>query len=161
MAHGDPSKAKIEDKFNKRIDELEKIAREQAQSFRKQDSRRPTHTPEDLKNANLWDVPGLHEPTWNRNKINEIYAELLAGYGTKGGCVGGLAEMKMQCDFLAAEERAFRLRHASMVRAACVAHGRLDGHGIAGKSIFSRIRNTAKKLELLSAINKNEQNNVT
>lgn len=158
MAHGEPGKSRIEEKFNKRIDELEKIAREQAQSFRRQDSKRPTHTPEDLKEANLWDVPGLHEPTWNRNKINEIYAELIADYGKNGGCVGGLAQMKMQCDFLAVEERAFRLRHASMVRAACVAHGRLDGHGLQNQSIFSRIRNTAKKLELLSAENTQTNN---
>lgn len=153
MAHGDPGKAKLDSKFDERITELEETARGQADNFRRQNTPRPPHTPKDLKEANLWDVPGMHEPTWNRNKINETYAELVANGGAESGTAGGLAQMKIQCDFLAAEERAFRLRHASMVRAACVAHGRLDGHGKAGLSMFSRIRNLVKNLQTFSAVN--------
>ena len=136
MAHGKPGQAPTSSKFAERITELEDTARGQAASFRWQNQSRPTHTPKALKSANLWDVPGLHEPTWNRDELNKSYADLIEnGTGTDGAA----ARVKIQCDFLATEERAFRLRHASLVRAACVAHGRLDAHGVADWSIFSQI----------------------
>jgi hypothetical protein len=48
--------------------------------------------------------------------------------------------MKWQADFMAAEERAFRTRHASLVRCAALAHGRMSGHGVSGMSIFSFLK---------------------
>ena len=161
MAHGDPSKSKTTEVFNKRIDELEEIAQKQSQSFRNSAKSRPANIPSGLKTANLGDVPTLHEPAWNRNEINQIYAELVADVGKKGGTVGGLVQMKMQCDFLAVEERAFRLRHASMIRAACVSHGRLDGHSQKQASVFSQLRNTVNNVKLISAMHAQQNDSTT
>jgi len=91
------------------------------------------------------DVPKLHDPVWDRNSINQKYSvDILAGPGQEGGTVGDLIAMKWQADFMAAEERAFRTRHASLVRCAAVAHGRLNGHGESGTSIFSFLKDAAQ-----------------
>jgi hypothetical protein len=141
MAHGKADKAKLTDKFIKRIDELKEMANTQADQFRKFDAFRKWHTPEDLKDANLYDTPGMSSPTWDRNEINQIYSnDVLAGPG-KGGTTGGQIAMKLQCDFLAAEERAWRLRHINLVRAACLSHGRIKRHGNSKMSVFEQLKN--------------------
>lgn len=137
MGYATP-KGEITPVFSDRIKELEEIAKKQAESFRYQLQFRPWHTPESLKNANLYDTPGMHSPAWNRNKINEIYSTKV--FTQDGGTSGDIIAMKLQCDFLAAEERAWRMRHASIVRCACVAHGRLHGHGSRNPSIFKALR---------------------
>lgn len=142
MAHGDTNKAKLTAVFEKRINELEASARSQAQQFRYFNVYRKWHTPNELSNANLYDTPGMSSPTWDRNEINQIYSnDVLLGPGKDGGTTSGTTAMKLQCDFLAAEERAWRLRHINLVRAACLAHGRIYGHGSRGPSIFSTLKN--------------------
>lgn len=141
MAHGDASKAKLTAVFEKRINELEAAARTQAEQFRTFNTWRKWHTPTELNNANLYDTPGMSSPTWDRNEINQIYSnDVMGGSADKGGCSGGAIAMTLQCDFLAAEERAWRARHMSPVRAACHAHGRIKAHGISGKSNFSVLK---------------------
>jgi hypothetical protein len=142
MAHG-VSKGFIDDTFSARIDELEKLAHELATQFRKLDSYRPWATPNvfTTERRDTLDVPALDEPSWNRNNINSGYSEdILKGPGEKGGTVGDLIALKWQTDFMAVEERAFRLRHASYARCAAFMHGRLDGHGADGVGVFSFFR---------------------
>lgn len=130
------SKGKIDAKFEKRISQLEDKAGQQSSSFRYTQARE-WHVPEELKDKELLDVPGLDNPAWDRNDINRVYAaEVLAGPGQNGGTTGDLIAMKWQADFMAAEERAFRMRHASYTRCAAFMHGRLDGHGIPKRGIF-------------------------
>lgn len=142
MAHGDASKAKLAKKFTERVDELIESSNTQADQFRKFDVFRKWHTPKALENANLYDTPGMSSPTWDRNEINQIYSnDVLGGSGKKGGTTGGAIAMKLQCDFLAAEERAWRLRHVNLVRAACLAHGRIKKHGDKEFSVFEQLKN--------------------
>lgn len=137
MAHGS-TKGQVDPNFTARIDELEARAREISEQFRSMEGVRPWHTPDALKERDLLDVPGLHDPCWNRNNINRTYSEnILSGPGKDGGTSGDLIAMKWQADFMATEERAFRARHASLVRSAALMHGRLKGHGLAGTSVFS------------------------
>ncbi len=146
MAHGDSGKAKVTDVFKKRINELRESASTQAQQWRYWQVYRKWATPEDLKDANLYDTPGMHSPSWNRNEINEIYSNAVsAGPGKEGGTGSGYIAMKLQCDFLAAEERAWRLRHANLVRVQAAAHGRLKGHGTAKVSVFDVLLDTVDK----------------
>jgi hypothetical protein len=139
MAHGDSSKAKVTDVFKKRLNELRDSAGTQARQFRYFTTYREWCTPKDLKNANLYDTPGMHSPTWNRNEINQIYSQEVVAAPGENGCSGGTVAMKLQCDFLAAEERAWRLRHVNLVRAQAAAHGRLKGHGTPEVSIFDKL----------------------
>lgn len=137
MAHGS-SKGKLDANFTKRINELEARAQDMAETFRYAGGWRSWHTPDDLNGRDLLDVPALHNPCWDRNSINEIYsASVLAGPGKSGGTSGDLIAMKWQADFMAAEERAFRMRHASLARCAALMHGRIKGHGTAGSGVFS------------------------
>lgn len=129
-------KAKIDPKFEERIKELEKKAKNFSEHFRNHTKYREWHTPKEV--TDLLDVPSIDNPTWDRNNINELYSEKIVGQaGDKAGSFGDAQAMKWQADFMTVEERAFRTRHASFVRCASLAHGRLDGHGKEQKSIFS------------------------
>jgi len=142
MAHG-TSKGKVDPKFTDRINDLESKANKMAEQFRNYGTYREWHTPKDT--GDPLDVPSLHTPAWERNNINQLYSvDILAGPGKAGGTCGDLIAMKWQADFMAAEERAFRTRHASLVRCAAMAHGRFHGHGVAGKSIFSFLKDAVQ-----------------
>jgi len=147
MPHG-TSKGKIDDVFKKRIEALEEAARSAADSFKKNysdDNYRKWSTPKEVKD--LMHVPSLHMPAWDRYKINELYsAEILNGSPENGGTCADLVAMKAQNDFLAAEERAFRLRHASYARCAALMHGRLDGQGLKDKSTFSFVKTSIEHI---------------
>lgn len=134
-----PGKAVIDGKFQQRITELENKARNFSQHFRNHNTYREWHVPKELNDP--LDVPSLHVPAWERNPINQLYSEEIVGkWGDEAGSTGDATAMKWQADYMAVEERAFRTRHASMIRCAAMAHGRLDGHGQQGQSLFSFFR---------------------
>jgi len=135
------TKGQVDGKFEARVNQLESRAGQMSTSFRYQGDARDWHTPDELKDKELLDVPNLHEPSWNRDNINQIYSmSVLSGPGKEGGTTGDLVAMKWQADFMATEERGWRLRHASLIRCACFMHGRLDGHSLAKKSVFSFLK---------------------
>lgn len=148
MSHG-VTKGFVDDTFSARIDELEELANRLATQFRKLDAARPWAVPKVFVEArrDVLDVPALDEPAWNRNNINRTYSEeVFAGPGSEGGTVGDLIGLKWQADFMAVEERAFRLRHASYARCASLMHSRLDGHGRARLGVFSFFRDGVKSV---------------
>ncbi len=140
MAHGKP-KGQLDSKFKERIDDLERQARKAADQYKNNDGYRPWARPPGYETRDMSDVPGLHMPAWDRDAINQLYSETLLGApGYDSGTTGDLIAMKWQADFMAVEERAFRTRHASRARCLAHMHGRLDGHGTKGKSVFSFLR---------------------
>lgn len=140
MAHGS-SKGTVDGKFSQRIQDLEKKAEKAKDMFRDHNNYREWWTPDGVKDP--LDVPSLHNPNWDRNSINQLYSNtILKGHGKSSGTVGDLIAMKWQADFMAVEERAFRTRHASMIRCAALAHGRIEGHSKAKKSVFSFLKDT-------------------
>ena len=145
MAHG-KSKGKIDDTFSKRITDLEESAKKIADSYKDGYATfRNWATPKEV--TNLLHVPSMHMPTWDRFKINELYsAEILNGEPATGGTCADLIAMKLQNDFLATEERAFRLRHASYSRCGAMAHGRFDGQGNTGQSTFSFLKTSIEQI---------------
>lgn len=148
MGHG-VTKGFVDDTFSARIDELEECARTLATQFRTLDNYRPWTMPKVFVDdeRDVLDVPALDEPSWNRNTINYTYSEqVMGGPGAQGGTVGDLIGMKWQADFMAAEERAFRTRHASYSRCAALMHGRLDGHGKENLGVFSFLRDGVKNI---------------
>lgn len=135
------SSGKVDPAFQKRITQLEERAKKISEKFKSLQGPIPWNVPDELKDKELLDVPGLHGPAWDRNGINELYSnKILAGPLKEGGTTGDLIAMKWQADFMATEERAFRTRHASFVRCAAFMHGRLDGHGKPKVSIFSFLK---------------------
>ena len=149
MGHG-VVKSSLIASFKARIADLENKAREQSEYFRKHGTTRPWHTPESMADRDLLDVPSLHEPAWNRNDANEIYSQgvLSASADERAGTHGDIISLKRQIDFMAAEERAWRARHASFARCASHAHGRLSGHGAKNLGVFSRVKTAADNARL-------------
>lgn len=140
MGHPDGGpKAEVDPMFEDRINELEKKAKNFSEHFRNHTKYREWHTPKAVKDP--LDVPSLHNPTWERNNLNITYSEDIVGKpGDQAGSFGDAMATKWQIDFMAVEERAFRTRHASMIRCASLAHGRLDGHGKIKKGVFSFLK---------------------
>lgn len=134
----------VDGKFEARIKDLEKKADKAKTHFRDQGNYREWWTPQGVKDP--LDVPSLHNPNWERNSINSLYStSILINNDTGSGTVGDLIAMKWQADFMAVEERAFRTRHASLIRCASMSHGRLDGHSKSGIGVFSILRNTIQQ----------------
>jgi hypothetical protein len=144
MPHGS-TKGIVDSRFKDRIKELQDVAKKSADVFKTGTGFRPWHVPKDLDGKDLMFVPHLHEGAWNRDEINRVYSQqVLGGMGDGSGTVGDLMAMKWQADFMAMEERAFRLRHASMVRCASMAHGRMKGHGLSQGGVFDIIESSVK-----------------
>lgn len=140
---GTTSKAEVDSKFKDRITNLEESARKCADFFRNHNTYSKWFVPKELHDP--LDVPSLHVPAWDRNNINQKYSQdVLGGSGAKSGTYGDAQAMKWQADFMAVEERAFRTRHASLVRCAAFMHGRLDGHGQQNDGVFSFLKHNVQ-----------------
>lgn len=137
------TKGKVHPVFTKRIRELKEDAKEQADTFTSGGSR-PYTRPAILDNRDLLHVPGLHDDAWDRNPININYDEVTQT-AAEPGTAGDAASLKLQAGHNATEERAFRSRHASLVRCMVHMHGRLQGHG-RSPGVFDRIESEASNL---------------
>lgn len=140
MAHG-TSKGKVTSVYQKRIRDLTDKANNMSRTFRYQDGYRDWHTPRELKDNDLLLVPGMHNPAWARDEPNILYSETILNAPNAGsGNTADLTAVKLQIDFLSVEERAWRMRHMSLIRGACLAHGRLNGHSEAQQGVFGRAK---------------------
>lgn len=86
---------------------------------------RPWDLPRGL--SDTLDIAGMTTP-FNREEIDAAYEGLLAD-GQASGTMGDVVATKVQGDYVACVERAFRARHATPVRLAAMASGRRAGHG--------------------------------
>lgn len=150
MGHG-TTRSSLAPEFQARIADLGRKALKMAEYFRNHNTTRPWHTPDSMKKSDLLDVPALHEPAWNRNIANENYVKDVLLSEAATGTHGDLISLSSQIDFMAVEERAWRARHATFVRCAAHAHGRLNGHGNAEAGVFALIKNAADNNRLRGA----------
>lgn len=134
------TKARIHTVFTRRISELRNVAGRIAAAFTGSGGR-PWNVPEALAERDLLDVPGLHDDAFHRDELNINYADVVRSANAPGTAADAMA-LKMQVDYTAQEERAFRARHASVVRCLVHAHGRLDGHGKNG--VFQAVQQQAE-----------------
>lgn len=75
--------------------------------------------------GDVTDIPGMARP-FDRSEIGQNFADVYQP--AEPGTVGDAATLRLQNDYLAAMERAFRTRHASSVRCTIMAAGRRNGH---------------------------------
>jgi hypothetical protein len=145
MAHG-KSKGKMFPVFTDRIKALEESAKEAAESFKSgYTTYKKWAVPKDT--VNLLHVPSMHMPNWDRFEVNQHYSETVLGQpGEASGTVADLVAVKVQNDFMAVEERAFRLRHASIARCNALAHGRLEEQGDKQESVFEYLKLTLENI---------------
>jgi len=104
--------------FTTRLRELKRQAEAQANAF-KGDGARVWNIPEDITATHLFaDIRSLHgakDTGYDRTTINNRY-ELCFQSADDPGTVGDVIGLKLEMDYLAAAERAFRFRHASTPR---------------------------------------------
>lgn len=81
--------------------------------------------------GSLLDIAELHNPSFDRTKINDNYEQAVKD-PDKPGTNGDVIGLKLQIDYNACEERAFRARHTTLCRAMCLGHARRYGQGHGG-----------------------------
>lgn len=142
-------KAKIHSVFSRRITELRDGVQAQADAFTQGGVWQPL-VPAELVGRDLLDVPGLHDSAWDRNQINVNYDEVTQS-SQDPGTAGDAASLKLQMDYNATEERAFRARHASKIRCLTHMHGRLNGHAKKA-GVLDRVQTVATDLIKAGAV---------
>lgn len=93
--------------------------------------------------TDLFDIATLHEPAHNRDAINANF-ETVMGTMKQPGTTGDAIALLYQCDLLASEERALRLRHSSVCRSLMHAAGRR--YGLGHGTVFDNMRDQAAKM---------------
>ena len=123
------TKGRIHSIFRTLLQELQTDAASIAGSLAT-DEVRPWCVPAALEGVDLLDPSKLDAP-FDRTEMNTNYAQVMQDPANPG-TVGDVVALKQQIDYVAAAERAFRLRHCPMIRSIVHAHGRLSGHGAGG-----------------------------
>lgn len=118
------SKGRIHDVFRDRLADLTTTCQAQAEAVRA-GSDRPWYTPEGI--TSTLDVPGI-QTAFERDEIGLNYGRVI-GDAADPGTVGDAVSLTIQSDRVACLERAYRARHASVVRCLALAAARRGGHG--------------------------------
>jgi len=135
------TKARVHPVFTKRLDDLRANAASHVQALTGEGTRQ-WQVPKDYT-GDLLDVAKLHQPSFDREEINTNYKEVMQDPASPG-TVGDVIGLKSQMDQVATEERAFRVRHSSVVRSFVHAGGRRFGQ--ANGRMFDNIQDQAAKM---------------
>jgi|JI9StandDraft_2_1071091.scaffolds.fasta_scaffold50658_3 hypothetical protein len=118
--------AKVHPVFHNRLEELKKQA-QQAHNALQGRHQRVWQVPASLSGS-LLDIASLHTPAFDRDPVNAEYEQATED-PQNAGTNGDIIALKLQIDYNASEERAFRARHTTLCRAMCLGHGRRIGQG--------------------------------
>lgn len=121
------SRGQVHTAFINRLRELMERGFNFSEAFRGSGQRK-WNVPDDLTAVNLMAIDQLHKPSFDREKINTNYSECFQDKDNMGTC-GDVVSLKFQMDYNAAEERAFRFRHATVCRNLAHALARRRAHG--------------------------------
>jgi len=119
------SRGKIHDCFKDRLDELAATADRTADAIR-QTKQMAWDRPGDWAGDHL-DIADLTN-AFDRSAIDGNYEECIAS-GSDPGTIGDVVSIKLQADYIAIQERAYRARHLTPIRALGMAAARRKGHG--------------------------------
>jgi hypothetical protein len=118
------SQAQVDPTFNATVGGLADQAEAQAQAARGQ-GLRPWNAPDNA--GSPLDVPGT-TAAFDRAAIDAAYGRAI-GDAASPGTVGDCVALKVQSDYVAMMERAYRARHCTPVRLLAMAAARRAGHG--------------------------------
>ena len=127
--------------FTKRLQDWQKLSAKLKKAESSTQTQRVWMAPSDW-DGDPFNIPGMHEPSFDRTPINEDYEQVAVDTEQHVGRAGCL---KIQLDAVAQMERAFRYRHASGIRCVLHAAARHGGHGNA-KGVFGAVANYAQDL---------------
>lgn len=120
------SKGKVHDTFRNNVEQLQKDANNLSRATTGLEQRKWQIGPLTAWDGNVLNVPGI-TPKYDRAEIGNNYSQCLAD-PVNPGTTADTQALTLQSDWLAMQERAFRLRHATSVRTAIHAAGRRLGH---------------------------------
>lgn len=122
------TKAQIHPVFSQALRELQAHARDIAEAAKTPSQARPWQLPPGTEWTGDLTAIDQIEKAFDRSEIEENHAAVIGDLAAPG-TAGDVISLKLQNDYVAAMERAFRARHATSVR--CMAHaaGRRAGHG--------------------------------
>lgn len=112
--------------FHDRLQDLQTQARQMHNALQGK-AQRQWQIPQGYSRS-LMAISSLHSPAFDRTAINDNY-EAATRDPANPGTVGDVIGLKLQIDYVACEERAFRARHASYCRTVCLGHARRYGQG--------------------------------
>jgi hypothetical protein len=146
MAKG-RSKARVHDVFRTNVTGLQTDARNIEQSVLGQDQRNWQIEPVRGWSGDPLDIAGVGDK-FDRSEIHSNYTECLSDTKNSGTAADTQA-LTLQNDWLAMQERAFRLRHATSVRCALHAAGRRKAHehekGVLAAGVLKYIEDVIKR----------------
>jgi len=91
----------------------------------------------------LLDISKLHDPYFKRDDLNTRYQQCMTDLVNKA-TTGDVIAIKLQIDRIAVEERAFRARHATLVR--CFGHAAGRRHGMGAGLGFPAVVSQAERI---------------
>ena len=121
------TKANVDTKFQQLVEGIQKIGRAAYQAWMGTGQRK-WDIPEQLADKDVLEIADMHKPAFERDDLNSKFKECIQN-PTSAGTTGDLQAISRQVDYIAEDERAYRSRHATLVR--CLAHaaGRSFGQG--------------------------------
>jgi len=134
------TQGEVDKTFIDRLDDLQNIvAKACAEGFRTTGLRKwylPTSWL--ATGMNLFAVDKFSEGAFDRTNLNNLYEKTLRSQ-EEAGTTGDTTSLKNQIDYIAMEERAMNLRHASPVR--CLVYSQMRRYGHSVSNVFSTIVN--------------------
>lgn len=121
--------------FVPQMEQLESTSAAAAEAAFLQGQRQWMYPPLNDWSGHPFDIIGMNS-AFTRANLNSIYVQIMSdpnGCGT----IGESMVVKLQVDYVAALERAFRTRYCSSVRAKLHAAARRQGQGNSGAGLFS------------------------
>lgn len=127
--------ATLKESFNKQVDRLIERAKDTHKAITEaQPESVKWNYPTDWEGDPVTDLDEMHEP-FNRDEANQDFIDAIKTPNT--GKSGDLIVSTIQVEYMAIQERAFRLRHLTRVRAAIHAAARMKSHSEKG-GLFER-----------------------
>jgi len=141
--------------FTSQLAELEAGSKAAADAALLLGQRKWMYPPLNSWNGNPFDIKGMNS-AFDRSNLNATYVQVVSDMQGRG-TVGEAMALKMQIDYIAALERAFRTRYCSSVRARIHAAARRRGQGDTNNGLFTaRLQMSIMRL-LESAHDSSEQ----
>lgn len=120
----------LDEKFVDQLEALQTVAAANADAVCGDTQRRWFLPPTSDWSGDPLDIAGMNA-AFDRTDLNSLYVDVVSDEEQRGR-QGEAMLLKLQMDYVASLERAFRTRHATSVRSRIHASGRLYGHGASG-----------------------------
>lgn len=140
--------ATVDAEFSDQQTQLQTICREQGAAPRGSWSR-PWYMPKDFT-ADLLDPQAITQAAFSRQSLNQAYEQYMQTAGGSSAAASDAIATQLQIARVQSEERAFRMRHASLVR--CLAHSAARRTGLADSQAVENVTKQVERIILAGGL---------